>query len=136
MKQEEDLNIFIVNQNPKSGYDDKEGQRYNYPTSIPNGKQIKPGDILLFNLAKKQANKLNFGNKRITGVAKIEEIGIYSFKEKEMATAVYSWYKKFDPPLSFEEIGGDFRNNENNSMNKVASKERLKILLSIIKNKT
>ncbi len=50
--------LFIVNQVPGSSYNDKEGQRYEYPTRIPFGKQIKENDILIFNLSKKYAIKL------------------------------------------------------------------------------
>ena len=38
------MDIFIVNQNPDSKYNDEVGKRYDYPTSIANGKQIKIGD--------------------------------------------------------------------------------------------
>jgi len=47
------MNIFLVSQNPDSKYNDVEGQHYDYPTSIPNGKQIKVGDCLIFVLSSK-----------------------------------------------------------------------------------
>ncbi len=52
------MNIFIVNQNPDSKYNDVEGQYYNYPTSIPNGKQVKVGDYLIFSLSSLSAKNL------------------------------------------------------------------------------
>ena len=41
------MNIFIVNQNPDSFYNDVEGEHYDYPSVIPNGRQIKVGDYLI-----------------------------------------------------------------------------------------
>jgi hypothetical protein len=128
------MNIFIVNQNPDSSYNDKEGKHYDYPTSIACGKQIKVGDYLLFNLSKKWAKKLGMGDKRLTGIAKIDEITIYIQKDKEMALASYEWYKKFDTPLTLEQIGGEIRSNVNNTMNKIDSKKINEILMLIIKS--
>jgi hypothetical protein len=128
------MNIFLVIQNPESKYNDEFGKRYDYPTSIPNGKQISVGDCLIFMVNSKSAQKLKFGNKRIIGLGKIDEITLYNVKEKEMALASYEWYKKFDPPLSFQEIGGDPRINEQHSMNKIDNERYLEILLQIIKN--
>ena len=114
------MDIFIVNQNPDSKYNDEVGKRYDYPTSIANGKQIKVGDTLIFNLSSKSSKKLNLGNKRIIGIAKIDSIIIYDTEKKEMAIASYEWYKKFEQPLSFEEIGGDPRSNISNSINRIS----------------
>lgn len=127
------MDIFIVNQNPDSKYNDEVGKRYDYPTSIANGKQIKVGDILIFNLSSKSSKKLNLGNKRIIGIAKIDSIIIYDTEKKEMAIASYEWYKKFEQPLSFEEIGGDPRSNISNSINRILIGFQTEILLNIIK---
>jgi hypothetical protein len=127
------MNIFIVNLNPESEYNDKEGERYDYPLSIPNGRQISIGDILIFNLPYKIAKKMNLGDKRLTGIAKIDHIEEYLLKGKKMALASYEWYKEFKTPLSFSDIGGDPRNNDNNSMNKVDSNLNTLILSNIIK---
>ena len=77
------MNIFIVNQNPESNYNDSEGEFYNYPTSIPNGKQVGVGDLLLFLLSSKSALKLNLGESRVTGIAKIDDITFYDQFEKQ-----------------------------------------------------
>ena len=128
------MNIYIVSQNPNSNYNDSAGEHYDYPTSIPNGKQLKVGDILLFTLSTKSAKKLNFGEHRITGIAKIDNITLYSQIDKQMAIASYEWFKMFETPLSFEQIGGDPRMNIQHSMNKISEGNCLEILLLIIKN--
>ena len=127
------MNFYIVNQNPDSNYNDLEGKHYDYPTSIPCGRQIKVGDYLLFNLSKKWAKKLNLGEKRLTGIAKIDDITIYFQDDKEMALASYEWYKEFNVPLTFEQIGGEIRSNINNAMNKIDSERINEILVKIIK---
>jgi len=127
------MDIFVVNQNPDSKYNDEVGKRYDYPTSIPNGKQIKIGDILIFNLSSKSSKKLKLGDKRITGIGKIDSIIIYNSETKEMAIASYEWYKQFQNPLSFEDIGGDPRSNINNSINRILSDARIEILLNLIR---
>ena len=70
------MNIFIVNQNPDSIYDDVDGERYQYPTSIPCGRQININDYLIFNYSKKSSLKLGLGDKRIYGIAKIKYTNI------------------------------------------------------------
>jgi hypothetical protein len=128
------MNIFIVNQNPDSKYNDEEGRHYDFPTSIPNGRQIKLGDVFIFNLAAKIAKKQKLGDKRLTGIAKIDNITFYNQNGKEMALASYYWYKKFETPLSFEDIGGDPRCNVNFAMNKISVDKQAEILLQIIKH--
>ena len=127
------MKIFIVNQNPDSRYNDIEGKQYDYPRSIPNGKQIKIGDCLIFSLSAKSAKQKKLGNKRLTGIAKIDDITLYSQKEKQMALASYEWHRKFSTPLSFEDIGGDPRTNINNAINKIEKDRYLPILIQIIK---
>ena len=128
------MNIYLVSQNPDSNYNDSEGKHYDYPTSIPNGKQLKVGDLLLFALSSKSAVKQNFGENRITGIAKIDNITLYSQVDKQMAIASYEWFKKFKSPLSFEQIGGDPRMNIQHSMNKISEENYLEILMRIIIN--
>ena len=127
------MNIFLVSQNPDSKYNDVEGQHYDYPTSIPNGKQIRVGDCLIFCLSSKSAKQLNLGDNRITGIAKIDNITIYNQENKQMALASYEWFKKITTPLSFKNIGGDPRTNKNFAMNKIAVDRQAEILLQIIK---
>jgi len=127
------MNIFIVNQNPTSNYNDEVGKRYDYPTSIPNGKMINAGDILIFNLSKKYSNKLNNKEKRLTGIAIVDTITLYKENRKQKAIASYSWYYGFKIPISFDEIGGDLRLNKTNSINKIKDDLKLTVLLNIIK---
>ncbi len=49
-----------------------------------------------------------------------------------MALASYEWFKKFSPPLSFKNIGGDPRVNTNFAMNKISIEKHAEILLQII----
>ena len=128
------MSIFIINQNPDSKYNDEEGKQYDYPTSIPNGKQVKIGDYFIFNLSAKSAKKQKLGDKRLTGIAKIDDITLYNQEGKKMALASYEWYKKFSIHLSFKDIGGDPRTNINNAMNKIDENRNEEVLLLIIKN--
>ena len=130
-----DQDLFIDNQNPKSKYDDKEGMEYEYPTSIPNGKNIKKGDILIFNLSKKVAISLKLGNATISGIARVKDVTQFQKNRKRMAIASYLWYKKFNQNISFEEIGGDLRNNKNNSINRIPFELSFELLLELLKIK-
>ena len=130
-----DQDVFIVNQNPKSKYDDMEGVEYEYPTNIPNGKNIKKGDILIFNLSKKVALSLKLGDATISGIARVNSVTNFQKNEKQMAKATYSWYKKFTQNISFEEIGGDIRNNKNNSINRIPFELSFELLLELLKIK-
>jgi len=127
------MNIFIVIQDPDSKYNDEVGMRYDYPTSIANGKQIKIGDLLIFILSSKSAKKLKLGDKRITGISRIDSITLYNSQTKEMAIASYEWYKQFEQPLSFEDLGGDPRSNISNSINRISLEFQVEILLNLIK---
>lgn len=127
------MNFYIANQNPDSIYNDMEGKHYEYPTGIPNGKQLKVGDYLLFNLNKKSTVKLSLGDRRLTGIAKIDDIQIFN-TDKEMALASYEWYKEFTPPLTYEQIGGDVRSNIYNSINKIDQEKVSAILFKIIQH--
>ncbi len=130
-----DQDVFIVNQNPKSKYDDTEGLEYEFPTRIPNGKNIKKGDILIFNLSKKVAVSLKLGNATISGIARINNVTTFQKNGKQMAKAYYSWYRKFNQNVSFEEIGGDIRNNKNNSINRIPFELSFELLLELLKIK-
>lgn len=127
------MNIFFATQNPVSKYNDEDGIRYDYPTRIPCGKQIKSGDLLIFIYSSKVTKRLKFGDKRIIGIGEIDNITLYNNFEIEMAIASYAWYKKLDPQISFDDIGGDIRSNVNNSINKIKVIEQVNLLKNIIK---
>ena len=90
------MNFFIVNQNQESAYEDEVGKRYHYPRSIPNGKKIAVGDVLIFNMSKSDARKKGDENKRISGIAKIENIDLFIQNRKEHAIATYEWFVGFE----------------------------------------
>ena len=115
---------WIVLQKPISNYSDKEGVCYNYPTRIPNGRRINTGDYLVCSLTKKTSKD----GRRLFGIGRVESVTI---DKKNRATAFYGWYKEFDTPFTFEEIGGDPRNNQTNSINAIP-KEREEEILDIL----
>lgn len=122
------MTSWVVLQKPISIYDDEEGVAYHYPLRIPNGRQIKEGDYLICTLTSKESKD----GQRIFGIGRVEEIEING----EEAKAYYGWYREFDQPFTFEQIGGDPRNNQTNSINRVPvekEKQVLRILLKEIK---
>lgn len=133
MEMKSNLNIFIVNQNEQSKYNDIEGIEYEFPTKIPNGKTIKEGDLLIFNFSKKEAIRLNLNNATISGIARVDKIIYFRKNEVNMARATYSWYKKFVKNISFELIGGDLRNNKNNSINKIPFELNFNMIIELLK---
>ena len=58
--------IWFVLQKQSSIYDDEEGVSYHYPSSIPNGKQIQPGDYLVCTMTSKEAKD----GRRIFGIGR------------------------------------------------------------------
>ena len=111
---------WIVLQKPISNYDDRKGESYHYPLTIPNGRQISEGDYLICTLTAKLAKD----KRRVFGLGRVERI---DSNEKE-AWALYGWYREFDVPYTFDEIGGDPRNNQTNSINRVPAKVEQRIL--------
>ncbi|MGH2594715.1 MAG: DUF262 domain-containing protein [Actinomycetota bacterium] len=103
--------VWFVQQNPDSRYNDREGELYDYPNSIPNGQQIGPGHILICYRAKRVA----VGDGRIFGIGQVERI----LPDGDRLLAVYGRYVQLDPLRSFDEIGGDPRNNRRNAINSV-----------------
>ncbi len=106
---------WLVLQAKDSHYADIEGKCYEYPESIPNGQRVKPGDVLVITLLQKDSDQ----GRRLIGIATVGSIrkaGTGRFQ------AYYDRYKKIDPALTFEEVGGDPRTNTTNSINKVDSR--------------
>ncbi|MCF8020943.1 MAG: hypothetical protein K9L62_16305 [Vallitaleaceae bacterium] len=126
------MNFYIVTQTPGLGYDDKEGVQYDYPVSIPDGKQIRIWDVLISNLTKKKARKLGNENQRLTGFAIIEDIKLKMNDNRRFAITRYFTYKKFEPRLTFKDIGGDPRSNQTNSINMINIHRIIDILLYIL----
>jgi len=118
--------VWIVAQKKKSAYKDVEGKSYEYPASIPNGKQISKGDYLICSRTKAESKN----GKRIIGVGRIEAIRIKTdlSSGKETRTADYGWYRDLPYGFSFDEIGGDPRLNSQLSINRVVDNREEQIL--------
>ncbi len=123
------MSVFMVLQKPESKYDDAEGICYEYPLSIPNGRQIDAGDYLICTLTAKTSE----GGKRIFGVGRVEVISHYEKEGRDYASAEYGFYRTFEVPLTFDEIGGDPRNNHTNAIVRIPEEKEediLSVLLS------
>lgn len=111
---------WLVLHKRHSGYGDIVGETYEYPLGIANSKQIQVGDTLVFCLTKDSAKD----GKRILGYGQITELEPKpalpddKYQRKRLAAHLEN-YQKFNPPLSFEDIGGDPRSNGTNSINKI-----------------
>ena len=119
--------LFLVYQKPDSIYDDEHGIGYHYPARIPNGRQISEGDYLVCSLT----SKTSTAGRRIFGIGRIGSISRQMENGQEHCFAKYSEYWSKDPPLTFDQIGGDPRRNMQHSMNRFednAAEFALKVL--------
>ena len=48
-------NVYFVFQKPESAYHDLPFERYDFPVSIPNGRNLTTGDLVVFDLTSKGA---------------------------------------------------------------------------------
>lgn len=124
--------MFSVMSKESSIYDDKTGQRYNFPRHIPNGRKIDVGSVLIVINSKKEARK-NGKSGRILGLCQVGVVEEYSFKGREFANAFFDWWIEFEQPVSFEACGGDWRNNIQNAINSVPERKRVQVLLGLMK---
>ena len=111
---------WLVLHNKKSHYGDVVGEVYEYPIGIPNSKQIKIDDVIVFCLTKKSSST----NKRILGYGRVSELKPRpplenNNRKKQRLAAYLANYREFDPALSFEDIGGDPRTNQTNSISRI-----------------
>ncbi|WP_430966719.1 HNH endonuclease [Spongiimicrobium sp. 2-473A-2-J] len=111
---------WLVLHKKHSGYGDVVGETYVYPKGIPNSRQIRVNDFIVFCLTKKSASD----DKRILGYGRINNIELKpplesDIRKRERYAAHLVDYKKFDPALSFNDIGGDPRTNSTNSISKI-----------------
>lgn len=111
------MSTWLVLQSPSSGYNDEPGISYEYPRSIPNGKQIKAQDFLII----VEPLRVSGSKNRIIGWGIIDHVITYVRDGREMANAIYSNYSELSPRLGFEDIGGDPRNNRQNAITTVAA---------------
>jgi len=106
------VNNWLVIQAKDSHYADIEGHCYEYPKYIQNAQRVRPGDILVIVLPKRDAPD----ERRILGIAHIGQIR----KAKDgLFIAYYDRYKALRTAATFEEIGGDPRGNPRMSINKI-----------------
>lgn len=128
-------NVYFVFQKPESAYHDLPFERYDYPVSIPNGRKLKIGDLVIFDLTSKGAQKVN-GNKekRITGFGVIGDIFDYqSDNDEHRRIATYSWHYKFPKAMSFNDFGGDLiKLNAQHSISSVRSELVVGFLIKLL----
>ncbi|MEZ5257867.1 MAG: hypothetical protein R2705_13510 [Ilumatobacteraceae bacterium] len=103
---------WLVLQRHDSKYADEEGQHYEYPPRIPNGRRVSVGDTIVCCLSKKDA----VDDGRIFGIGTVGEIVEV---DDDRVRAVYADYVTIEPLLSFEQVGGDPRPNANNAINRI-----------------
>lgn len=111
---------WLVLHKKHSEYGDVIGEVYEFPIGIPNSKQIKTGDTLVFCLTQKSSNT----DKRILGYGKIDQMETRppmpgdKYNRQRLAAYLVD-YRKFTPVLSFADIGGDPRSNYTNSISRI-----------------
>lgn len=100
---------WLVMQGSQSKYRDAEGKWYNYPLGIPNSLQIQVEDLLICYRPASEASE----GRRIFGLGRIDVLepdgGGGRF-------ARYDRYMTISPNLTFEQLGGDSRNNRTNAI--------------------
>ena len=101
---------WLVLQAKDSKYADIEGRAYEYPRHIPNAQRIGVGDLLVIALPKASAPD----GRRVVGLGRV---GAIQSQGSDRFIALYDYYVKLTKPASFEEIGGDPRKNQTNSIN-------------------
>ena len=99
------MTSWMVLQKPGSGYQDVEGECYEYPSHIPHAKKISEGDYLICTRPKKSTKS----DKRIFGIGRISTIESYERNGKMMFKANYGWYRDLAIGFSFADFGGDPR---------------------------
>jgi hypothetical protein len=85
---------------------------YQYPTHIPNSQRIQVGDVLVVCLPKADA----VDGLRIVGLGRVGNI---SGQGLERLVATYDRYLKLTKAAAFDDVGGDPRRNQTNSINAI-----------------
>jgi hypothetical protein len=129
-------NIYFVFQKPESAYHDLPFERYDYPVSIPNGRNLMTGDLVVFDLTSKGAQLIN-GNKdlRITGFGVIGDIIEYQTDGGEIRRiATYSWHYKFPKAMGFRDFGNvDLKVNAQHSICAIRNDAVVDFMLKLLK---
>ena len=92
------MSIWLVLHKKHSGYGDIIGETYEYPTGIPNSKQISIGDHIVFCLTKKSA----YDDRRLLGYGRVIELEPKpplkdNSLQRERLSAHLADYHKFEP---------------------------------------
>ena len=115
--------VWLASSKPDSGYEDLPGIHYHYPSHIPNGKQIAPGDVIIL-FRPKQAARTRQGipelPPRAFAVACVARI---EYTRNGFRKAHYSGYEEFDSEVPIHEPAGgsDPRVNRRNAIGEVPS---------------
>ena len=109
------MTVFMCIQKPDSQYNDLHGSAYVYWSTLPNGRRIEEGDWLVLTLT----NKTSEGGRKVFGIGQVERIFQSMVEGRELSKAEYARYREFDPPLTYDQIGGDPRTNAQHSMNRI-----------------
>ena len=121
--------IYIAAYNPESKYEDKINCVYNYRADLPNAKQIKKGDLLIFYNTKKSSR--DYG---IFSFAIIHQIVDTVYSGKHHKSAVYNHHVELTL-LSMKSITGeDYRENIQHSMSRIKPALETELLLNILKS--
>jgi hypothetical protein len=100
--------FYLRSSDQQDEYADVEGERYHYKTSIPNGKSLSAGAVVVVGHTKDSTTSPGC----ITGIGRIGEIRP---EDDGYATAFYSHYLILDKPISF----GDAIENPANNVNSI-----------------
>jgi hypothetical protein len=118
---EQSTKHWLVIQARDSKYADIEGRAYEYPRHIPQAQRVAVGDVLVVAVPKASAPD----GRRILGFGRV---GSIQGQGTDRLIASYDRYRKLSMPATFEEIGGDPRKNQTNSINPIDSGIAKKLL--------
>ena len=112
---------WFVIQAKDSKYADVEGRAYEYPRHIPQAQRVAVGDILVVAVPKASAPD----GRRILGLGRVERSWVRALTVSSLTTTDIGSCRQ---PAAFEEIGGDPRKNQTNSINPIDPEIAKKLL--------
>lgn len=119
--------IYIAAYNPESKYEDKINCVYNYRADLPNAKQIKKGDLLIFYNTKKSSR--DYG---IFSFAIIHKIIDTVYSGKHHKSAIYNQHVELTLMSLKSNTGEDYRENIQHSMSRVKPTLETELLFNIL----
>ena len=123
------MTVFLCIQKPDSKYYDVGGYCYQYGLWLSNAKKIEEGDWLVLSLT----NATSRDGRKVFGFGCIDEIEYSEDEGKEFASSIFGEYYELDPPLTYEELGGDPRANTQHAISRIrepAGEALLDLLMS------